>query len=137
MTFETTVGIRYADLDTYGHVNNAVYGTLIEEARIDYLEAAIPEAIEQITGSESPIGIVLANLELDFERPLRPTDDVTVAVEVPSLGDSSIPFEYEISDDHGLVATGETTVVVIDREAGTAREIPEQWRAGIDSFEGR
>lgn len=135
MKFETTVDLRYTDLDTYGHVNNAVYATIIEEARVDYLETVLDGVDADVAGLDNGTGIVLANLELSFQRPLRRTEKVTVRVRVPKLGSSSIPFEYEIRDDGAVVATGETTVVTIDRETGESVPIPEDWREAIEDFE--
>jgi len=133
--FETTVGLRYADLDTYGRVNNAVYATLIEEARVDYLQAVLPAAMGEITGTGEGAGIVLATLELSFERPLFEADAVTVGVRVAELGETSLEFAYEINDDGDRVATAETTIVVIDRKTGNSRPIPEDWREKIAAFD--
>lgn len=133
--FETTARVRYADLDTYGHVNNAVYATLLEEARIDYFEDVMGVGAE-VSGLEGETGTVLASLELSFEQPLHRTGEVTVAVAVPELGASSIPFEYEIRADGAVVVTGETTLVVVDRERGESKSIPSEWRERIEAFEG-
>lgn len=135
--FETEISLRYGDLDTYGHVNNAVYATLIEEARVEYLRDVLSDVATDLASLDGGTGIVLANLEIDFERPLRDTDAVTIGVRIPSLGGSSIPFEYEVRDDHGVVATAETTVVVIDTGTGQTQPIPDDWRAEIERFEGR
>lgn len=89
-----------------------------------------------ITGTGDGPGIVLANLELAFERPLARTGPVAVGVEVADLGESSIPFGYEIRDGGDLVATAETTVVVVDRETGRSQPIPAGWRDRITAFEG-
>lgn len=134
--FETTVDVRYTDLDTYGHVNNAVYATFLEEARVDYLTHVIGGEHADITGSGDGLGIVLATLELDFEASLGPSDSVTVAVRVPRLGESSFPIEYEVREDGTTLATGETTVVVFDRGSRESRPIPDSWRENIRAFEG-
>ncbi len=34
------ITVRFRDLDAMGHVNNAVYLTYFEEARVEYLKAA-------------------------------------------------------------------------------------------------
>ena len=134
MTFETEVPLRFDDLDTYGHVNNVRYGTYLEEARIDYLTAVVGDGDRDfLAGSDD--GIVIANLEIEFERPIRSADTVTVSVRVPRLGTKSFPFEYEIRDDGAVAATGETTVVTYDREAGEPQPIPEAWRDAISEFE--
>jgi len=135
--FTTTVDVRYNDLDTYGHVNNALYGTYIEEARVDYLETVIGGETADITGDGDETGMVVANLQLDFEQPVRLADEVTVGVRVPRLGEKSFPFEYEIrTADGNVAATGETTMVAYDRGQDASVPIPESWRESISAFEG-
>jgi acyl-CoA thioester hydrolase len=138
MSFEymTEVEIRYADIDTYGHVNNATYATYFEEARIDYLYDVVDCGEALLSGSESGTGIVIANLEVDFVQPVRISDSVAVAVRVPRLGEKSFPFEYEVRTEDGVAATGETTVVTYDRDTESSRPIPEDWRDAITQFEG-
>ncbi|MFC7027408.1 acyl-CoA thioesterase [Halomicroarcula sp. GCM10025710] len=94
MTFEftTEVAVRYKDIDSYGHVNNVTYGTYLEEARIDYLEAVVGRENSSSllsTGADGGTGIVIANLEIDFERPVTMTDSVTVGVRVAGMGEKS------------------------------------------------
>lgn len=134
--FETDVAVRYGDLDTYGHVNNAVYATFLEEARVDYLREVVGGDVADVTGAGEGLGIVLATLELDFQHSLGPSDSVSVAVRVPRLGESSFPFEYEVREDGTTLATGETTVVVFDRGSRESRPIPDAWRERIAAFEG-
>jgi acyl-CoA thioester hydrolase len=134
--FTTTVDVRYNDLDTYGHVNNAIYGTYVEEARVDYLETVLGGEIADITGEGEETGMVVANLQLDFEQPIRLADEVTVGVRVPRLGEKSFPFEYEIRSQGKVAATGETTMVAYDRATEGAVAVPDSWREEITKFEG-
>jgi len=138
--FETEVDVRYSDVDTYGHVNNAVYATFVEDARVDYLDAVLDADDAEsggLTGmNEDGVGIVVANLELEFRTPVGPVDSVTVGVRVPELGRSSFPFEYEIRSDGDVAAVGETTMVAYDRGAGEACPVPAAWRDRITQFEG-
>ena len=138
MSFEytTEVEVRYADIDTYGHVNNATYATYFEEARIDYLDDVVDAGEALLSDSGSGVGIVIANLEADYSKPVRISDTVAVAVRVPRLGQKSFPFEYEVRTDEGVAATGETTVVTYDRDTESSRPIPEDWRDAITQFEG-
>ncbi|MDS0257714.1 acyl-CoA thioesterase [Thermoplasmatales archaeon AK] len=57
--------IRYSDLDTLGHVNNAVYLTYFELGRIDYLRHSLG------TLEISEISFVIAHAEVDFRRPIH------------------------------------------------------------------
>jgi len=135
--FTTEVSLRYDDLDTYGHVNNVRYGTYLEEARIDYLAEIVADGDRDFLSTTGEgTGVVIANLEIEFERPVRSADSVTVGVRVPRLGTTSFPFEYEIRDGDAVAATGETTIVAYDRAAGEPQAIPEGWREAITEFEG-
>lgn len=155
--FTTEVPVRYSDVDTYGHVNNATYATYLEEARIDYLEAllgdedltsSVDSGVDATTDGENAgnetgaadandaVGMVVANLEIDFQRPIEPIDAVTVAVGVAELGRSSFTLEYEIRTDAGVHATAETTMVAFDRAARESRPLPDRWRSAVEEFEG-
>lgn len=134
--YTTEVEVRYTDIDTYGHVNNAAYATYFEEARIDYLHDVVGCDEALLSGGESGTGIVIASLEVDFIQPVHINDTVVVTVCVPRLGEKSFPFEYEIRTEGGVAATGETTVVTYDRDAESPQPIPGDWRDEITQFEG-
>ncbi|MEF8800817.1 MAG: thioesterase family protein [Halolamina sp.] len=129
MTFETTIGVRYRDIDAMGHVNNAVYASYLEQARIDYFHDLLGVDL-------SAIGAVLASLSVDYKQPIELQDGpVRVELDVPRIGDSSIPMEYELyRDDDALAATGETVQVAFDKEAQQSTSIPAPWREAITEF---
>ena len=125
--FETEVQVRYRDVDEMGHVNNAVYATYLEQARTAYFREVIGTSLAETS-------IVLASLSIDFRNSIKLGDEVTVALSVPKLGDSSIPMEYEIRlADGAVAATGETVQVAFDREERASRPIPEEWREAIEA----
>lgn len=135
--FVTTVPVRYTDVDTYGHVNNATYATYLEEARIDYLQEVLGDEARSITAeSDGDVGMVVANLELQYRHSVGLVDSVEVGVRVPRLGDSSFPMEYEIRSDGDVAAEGATTMVAFDRAEGASRALPETWRERFEAFEG-
>jgi len=127
-SYEVEMSVRFRDIDAIGHVNNAVYATYLEQARIEYIEDVLETPV-----AES--GVVIANLELDYERPIELGSDVTVALGVPDVGRSSIPMEYEVRADGTVAATASTVMVAVDRDAGTARALPEEWRERIEAHE--
>ena len=134
MTFETAVAVRYDDIDSYGHVNNARYGTYLEEARIDYLTEVVG-GDTSVLDADGDTGILIKTLEIEYERPVAGTDHVTVAVEIPDLGTTSFPIEYVVRDGERTAATAATTVVTVDRATGEPRPIPDDWRGAITEFE--
>jgi acyl-CoA thioester hydrolase len=128
-SFLADVNVRFRDIDAMGHVNNAVYATYLEEARTTYFD-------EVLDASLADVQTVLANLSLEFRRPIELDNDVTVAVRVPELGESSVPMEYEVRADGEVAATGEAVQVAVDGDTGESRPIPDAWREKIEAFEG-
>lgn len=126
--FETEIEVRFSDVDVAGHVNNAVYGTYVEQARIEYLRELFGEGLaEERT--------VLAHFEIDYERPVDlGTETVTVAVRTTNVGSTSVAMEYEIRTVDGVAATAEAVLVTVDGDEPTP--VPEAWRTAIESFEG-
>ena len=123
------VDVRYRDLDTMNHVNNAVYASYFEEARTAYADEVFALDLEDLN-------FVIAHLEIDFGRPLTIEDDPAVAVEVTDLGDSSATMAYDLRVDGDSVATGETTLVFVDPETKRPGPIPAEIRERIVDHEG-
>lgn len=129
MGFETTVGVRFRDIDAMGHVNNAVYATYAEQARVDYFDQVLDRDL-------SALGSVLATIAIDYRHPIEIDDGpLTIVVSVPELGTASIPMNYEVRSADGRVAAEiESVQVAYDRDAGESRPIPEDWREAIESY---
>jgi acyl-CoA thioester hydrolase len=128
--FEYTVDVRYSDLDTYGHVNNATYGTYCEEARVAY----IAEVLGITEVDEFPA--VVASLDIDFRSSVTEPTSVDVRVWVSNLGTSSLTMAYELEQGGRTVAEAETTVVAIDPATRETRALPEEWREAVAEYEG-
>ncbi|MCU4752338.1 acyl-CoA thioesterase [Halobacteria archaeon AArc-curdl1] len=127
--FSVDVQVRYQDLDTLQHVNNAVYVTYFEMARTSYLDAILDIPVDAFA-------FVVASLSIDFKRPVTMGDDVVAAVAVTELGTSSWTMAYEIRANDDVAATGETTLVFVDPETKRPTEIPPEVRAAIIEYEG-
>lgn len=127
--FSTDVQVRYRDIDAMGHVNNAVYATYLEQARAGFFDDVVELSLVDAD-------TVLANLTIDYARPIDADQDVTVALRVPELGDSSLPMEYEVRADGERAATARTVQVIVDRERGQSRPMPTAWRERIVAHRG-
>src|SRR5205814_9439163 len=103
---ERRIDIRWGDLDSSRHVNNAVYLTYLEEARSAWLEAAL--------GSRELVDdFVLARVEIDFRRELTLADEAAIArCTLARIGASSIRTTEEISTLHGELAARAEAVIV-------------------------
>ena len=63
---EVTITIRWRDVDNYGHVNNAVYLTYLEECR--------DRLVEFLFGTEEAWDFVLARVAIDYRNQLTQAD---------------------------------------------------------------
>jgi acyl-CoA thioester hydrolase len=128
--FETELTVRFRDIDLLGHVNNAVYSTYLEQARVEYIETVVGESLAET-------GVVIADLHVDFADPIDRGESVTVTARVGDLGTSSFPMEQEIRVDGTVAATAEALMVTYDADAGEPRPIPDGWRERIRAYEDR
>jgi acyl-CoA thioester hydrolase len=125
---EKRIEIRWNDLDVYGHVNNAIYLTYLEEVRDEWLGGSLGDP-DQIWNW------VLAHVEIDYRRELTLADDVAVATcRLDRLGTSSVTTREEVRTVHGkLAAEAKAVLVARDRESGRSRSLTIAERA---AFEG-
>jgi acyl-CoA thioester hydrolase len=129
--FSTTAEVRWRDLDPMGHVNNAVYFTYLEQARIHYLRE-----LGLVPSDPSGIGFILAEASCQFESPLQLGERVIIRTRVSQLRNSSFVFEYRAEAEDGrLVATARTVQVCYDYQAGRPIPVPDEWRESVTDYE--
>jgi acyl-CoA thioester hydrolase len=117
--------IRWGDMDAMGHVNNTVYFRYMEQARISWFEALVPEeAAWQSTG------IVIVNASCNYKRPITYPGTVEIRLFVGAPGGSSVPTSYELRVDADPVpyADGAAVVVFVDMRSQKPARIPDAIR---------
>jgi acyl-CoA thioester hydrolase len=124
---EKQIEIRWRDQDAFGHVNNAVYLTYLEEVRDEWLERALGN-------SGDAWGYVTARVAIDFRRELTQEDDAIVArLWLTRIGTSSVTTREEIVTVGGeLAAEAEAVLVARDTETGRSRPLSEAERAALE-----
>lgn len=125
--------VRFRDVDSMRHVNNAVYFTYFENARIRYW-SAVPGI-----GSRREVDYILARAECDFRSPATMDDVLACHIRVASFGRTSFVFEYLVRDEREgrTVATGRSVQVLYDYDALRPRALPDEFKEAIRRFEGR
>ena len=114
MTWVQREHVRFRDCDAMGHVNNAVYSTYLEQARIGILGGLDP--------------FILARVEIDFRAELRAGEDVEVRSRCPRIGTKSFDLAHEIWAGERLVAEAKSVLVGYDYEAGASVPLTENIR---------
>lgn len=138
------VHVRYADLDTYGHVNNAVHLSFFEMARVAYWRrlAADLELETPSSGDLPGVRYVVAETTVLYKAPVFLGDTLHVAASVSAIGDRSYTMDFELrsgeSYEGGAVAAeGTTAHVFYDPESGEVRPRPGWFLAAVAALEGR
>lgn len=127
MKYISHIYIRYGDLDTMGHVNNAVYLQYFEQARIEWFKHAIGTKWDW-----NSAGIVLARNEIDYKQALLLYDEARVEISLEHIGSKSITLSYQVIKKHNnldlLVATGKSVLVCFDHKTQKTKPVPQAWR---------
>ena len=87
IVFEYEVEIKEHHLDSFGHVNNAVYVKLYEEARWDFITKN-GYGLEVITRTQK--GPVLLDLKVRFKRELKNRERITIHSKVIEIVNSKM-----------------------------------------------
>lgn len=128
--FETEASTRWSDEDNQGVLNNAVYLTLLEEARLAYFGS-----LDLLDGGRFPF--VLAQCNLRFLRPGRGGERWRVAVATTHLGSSSFEQAYRVfAADGQPVAEAEAWLVGWDNRARQKCALSADFRLRVASREG-
>jgi acyl-CoA thioester hydrolase len=114
--------VRWADVDAMGHVNNAVFSTYIEQARI-----------EALGGLES---FILARVEIDFRDQVRVGETVEVRTRCSRIGTKSLDLEHEVVAGGRLAAEAKSVLVGFDYESESSVELSDDVRARLTAVPG-
>jgi len=128
------IPVRWGDMDAMGHVNNTVYFRYMEQARISWFGALVPEG-----EAWQSTGIVIANAVCNYRRPITYPGTVEVKLFVGTPGGSSVPTYYQlrVDDDAVPYADGEAVVVFIDLKLQKPARMPEDIRQRLLESEVR
>ena len=125
--FVFRVEVRFRDLDALGHVNNAVFLTYMESARIAYWM--------KVTGRTDlrTLDMILARTEIDYRSPVSYGEGLEVGVRCLSMRRSSFVLEFAIWERSSsrLVAEARKVLVHYDYAAGESRPLPPELRQKV------
>lgn len=121
--------VRLTDIDILGHVNNAIYLTYFEIARMHYFA--------ELVGNEwnwMEEGVVLVKNEVEYFKPIVLNDVPYVKVSLIQLGTKSFTLGYEITVNDQLVTKGSSVLVGFNSKTKSTIEIPEKMKEAIQKI---
>ena len=125
LVHEERIRIRWRDVDNYGHVNNAVYLTYLEEARDTWTHRVLGDGFD----------FVIVRIAIDYRRELSLDDEeVIVRCQGAGYGRASIRTAEQVMTPDGTVrAEAETVTVAHDPRTRSARPLTDAERALLDA----
>ena len=129
----THVQVRLGDLDPFGHVNNAVVATYVEQGRVLYLRDVLGTGADPVS-----MPFILARLEIDYLEQTLFDDPVEVGTRVDWIGRSSVHMSHLLTGRDGReLARSEAVLVAFDYEVEKPVPVSDAWRASMATYEGR
>ena len=117
------------DLDAFGHVNNAVYLTYFEVARVSLWLA--------LTGGATfrDISFIMARAEIDYRAQVG-MERIEIRIRIGEMRTSSFDTLYEIRRADGAVAaTGKVVLVLFDWAQQSKVPIGDELRRTVELFQ--
>ena len=121
---------RFGDVDMLGHVNNTVYITYVEEARIQYARDVFGW-----DGTPSKLGLIVARIAIDYLLPIYAGQTIRLYTRCTRLGNKSFDLAHLMLREDELASKIETTLVAYDAEAEKSHPIPDAFRQNIIAYE--
>lgn len=120
--FAWPVRVYYEDTDTGGVVYYANYLKFMERARTEWLRSLGFEQDQLIRDA----GIIFAvrSVEVDYLRPARFNDALTVTAEVVHNGGASITFRQEVRRGDEVLCRGKVKIASLDAQTLRPKPAP-------------
>jgi acyl-CoA thioester hydrolase len=119
--------VSFRDLDALGHVNNAVYLTYFEHARVGYGL--------QLVGGATPtdLAFIVAEATVTYLKPAYYDDQLEVGVRVSEIGTKSFVMEYSVrrAATNQQLARGRTVQVWYSYGAQRSEPVPASFREAV------
>ncbi|MGB4400889.1 MAG: acyl-CoA thioesterase [Daejeonella sp.] len=130
--YKTSIPIRFADIDAFGHVNNATYLTYFEIARSVYWK-------EIIKWDWQTVGIIIRKSEIEYLKPITLHDEIYAYVRTSRIGNSSFDVEYilvkKVGGKEEICTMGLTSCVTYDYNLNKSVNIPAYQKNKMREFE--
>jgi acyl-CoA thioester hydrolase len=128
----TRLTVRLGDLDPFGHVNNAVIASYVEQGRVLYLRDVLGTGADPVS-----MPFILAMLKIDYRSQVMFNDEVEVGSRVDWIGNTSIGMSHLLVNQDGReLASSDTVLVAFDYTAEKPTRVPDDWRSRLVAYEG-
>ncbi|MCI9606923.1 MAG: acyl-CoA thioesterase [Muribaculaceae bacterium] len=128
------VQMRFTDIDMLGHLNNNVYLTFMDLAKVNYFSDVLPEGMDW-----NSINAVVVHIGCDFYSPSYFNESLEVWTTVTTVGERSFKMEQRIvnSVTCQTKCVGTTVMAGFDPATAQSKAIDRHWVECVEKYEGR
>jgi acyl-CoA thioester hydrolase len=130
MPLTARLRVRTYELDSFGHVNNAVYLQYFEQARDEYLRL-MGLSFEDFARTQTQF--VITEARVRYITSAHYGDELVITGEIAELGPASSLFTYKITRGDTLIAEGETRGAFLSAATGRPIRIPEPFKSAFQA----
>ena len=130
--YQFQVRVRYAETDQMGVVYHGNYAQYFEMGRVEWLRNL---GVSYKWTEENGVMLPVVSLTMNYKKPARYDDLLTVKTILKSQTSVKIEFDYEIYNEaNELLTTGYSMLVFVDMKTGRPMLPPSYVSEKINSF---
>ncbi|MDO7172855.1 acyl-CoA thioesterase [Mariniflexile sp. AS56] len=120
---EIQIRVRYGETDQMGVVYHGNYALYLEMGRIEWLRKF---GVSYKSMEENGVMLPVVSLSINYKKSAVYDDVINVKTQLKNSPTAKIEFEYEITDENGvLLTTASTTLVFIDMKTNRPMRAPQ------------
>jgi acyl-CoA thioester hydrolase len=123
------IQVRFSDIDSMGHVNNSVYLSYFEYARIVYFTPLLGKDWDW-----KKYGIILKKNEIEYIKPVFLDQTPEIRIYLLNIGTKSFTLGYELTVNSEIYTTGSSVLVGFDSHENSTIELPARMREVLEDL---
>ena len=129
--YTNSIEVIFRDVDSFGHVNNAVYFTYLETVRTKYFRE-----LKTRSGVDA-MDVIIAQATCNYRSPAYIDERLDISVAITRFGNKSFDCMYIINTDNGRkIASAKTIQVAYDYKTNTTVIVSETFKQAVIEFQG-
>jgi len=128
---QTTIQVRWGELDPYNHVNNAVYLSYMEHARVEAL-VGLDLGMKKL--EESGYQILVFRSDIRFKAPATVGDELVITTRIPQIKGASMVWQQTIDRGDQRIVDADIHVACVALGGGPTR-IPDWLRLTLSTLD--
>jgi len=123
------IQVRFSDIDVMGHVNNAVYLSYFDMARVIFFSKLLGEQWDW-----KKDGVLLRKNEIEYIKPVLLHEQPEIFIYTNKIGNKSFELGYELKVEGEIRTTGSSVLVSFDSTKMITKELPQKLKEVLSTL---